>query len=780
MDEQLRIAIEELTEAINTMNGNLGRGIGRNAAGKTGGVNRGGPEKAAADQIDKMAQGMSKINRLEMMRVQAIAEQIKEGKKLADADRRYLDANKKARDEVERLTKATGNATTAEKDREKATRTVARSLGDFGKNVVFGSGNLSNAFDSLSSKLDGAAWSAKASGSKFTGLLEGLSKFSGALAFSISSMYRFADNAREMSGIIDLSRVSVGLLTEARLFSALDKGFTKVINESAGSFRVFGKNTEEAVKNLSDLSRGLRLGSSFVRGSLGKEFAKDFDEASKATAQLGLTQEEQGALQASIMQQVRMRARSEKEAQQMLVRQYRDTAVSARDLSNQFGVSAKEILKSMEDFKKSTAGRLAGRLGVTGAEEIKTTLQQLMPTLSEDQVNRMALDMARGQFGAAMAAAPAEYQESGRALVQAIQQAQSMEGGVAKNLGKTTRDMADVFEGIGRSRQEMSSTLLGEMSDAGLYASEFATRLRESDKTRAEQEKKTGRTEADNVKATTNLSGSMDMLRGAVNALTASILGLGAILGPLALTMGGFTLQGGLKGLFSGLTSIFKTGLGKIATGIGSLFGKGALAASAAPAAAGIAATGAGAAGAAGTAAAGGGILAGLAKYGAKLPGGSIGKAALTGAKGFGLGAVGGLVGDLAADALGRDTRAGAAADVAGTAASYAGTGAMIGSFIPGLGTAIGAAVGGALGLGKGLYTNASTLFKPSETAAPLEPSSQVPTERTSKDMQQTDMGKDRPDMQQIMSYLSQITNDISAIRSNTRGDNATTPVRLG
>ena len=86
----------------------------------------------------------------------------------------------------------------------------------------------------------------------------------------------------------------------------------------------------------------------------------------------------------------------------------------------------------------------------------------------------------------------------------------------------------------------------------------------------------------------------------------------------------------------------------------------------------------------------------------------------LRGAKGLGLGMVGGIAGDVAADYLGRDTKAGASADVLGNAASMAGTGAMIGSVVPGVGTAIGAGIGGIVGAGYGLYNNWGTLSKPS------------------------------------------------------------------
>lgn len=65
---------------------------------------------------------------------------------------------------------------------------------------------------------------------------------------------------------------------------------------------------------------------------------------------------------------------------------------------------------------------------------------------------------------------------------------------------------------------------------------------------------------------------------------------------------------------------------------------------------------------------------------------------------GLGLGMVGGLAGDLAADYFGRDTGAGKTADMLGTAASFAGMGAMLGP--------IGALLGGGAGLAYGAYKN--------------------------------------------------------------------------
>lgn len=65
---------------------------------------------------------------------------------------------------------------------------------------------------------------------------------------------------------------------------------------------------------------------------------------------------------------------------------------------------------------------------------------------------------------------------------------------------------------------------------------------------------------------------------------------------------------------------------------------------------------------------------------------------------GLGLGMVGGIAGDMAADYFGRDSAAGKGADILGTAASFAGMGALLGP--------MGALAGGLLGAGYGTYKN--------------------------------------------------------------------------
>lgn len=97
-------------------------------------------------------------------------------------------------------------------------------------------------------------------------------------------------------------------------------------------------------------------------------------------------------------------------------------------------------------------------------------------------------------------------------------------------------------------------------------------------------------------------------------------------------------------------------------------------------------------------------------------------------------GGIGGLVGGMAldagADALGRDTTAGAALDVGSSMASMAGTGAMIGSVIPGVGTAIGAGVGAIAGGAYGLYKNWGTFFGGDEETPTPEAAPETPAPR--------------------------------------------------
>lgn len=92
--------------------------------------------------------------------------------------------------------------------------------------------------------------------------------------------------------------------------------------------------------------------------------------------------------------------------------------------------------------------------------------------------------------------------------------------------------------------------------------------------------------------------------------------------------------------------------------------------------------------------------------------------------------AVIGLGADYAADKLGRDTKAGAGADVLSSAASGAGLGALALGWT-GIGAPIGAAIGGTLGAGYGLYQNRDILFKSSNPATVTSPTNSAATPAT-------------------------------------------------
>lgn len=181
----------------------------------------------------------------------------------------------------------------------------------------------------------------------------------------------------------------------------------------------------------------------------------------------------------------------------------------------------------------------------------------------------------------------------------------------------------------------------------------------------------------------------------------------------------GFTAQLARAGGIQGLTGMAKDAIGgfKGGKGIGGKIigmgkgllgmGGGALAAEGA-----VASTAALGTAAAGTAAAGAGALgwgAKALKFGGKL------------AKGFGIGALGGLVGDYISDSGDEnivkaresgDKISGVdlAKSVGGKAASWGATGAAIGSFIPGVGTLIGGGLGALAGGAYGLFQNADNI----------------------------------------------------------------------
>ena len=826
MEQQLLDAIRDLNATIRSLSASIGRGTpaGGGSAGKTGGVNRTNtnPLDDITKNLGAQAKKMSKIlgDTAEDLKAQGRRQTVYHDKLIDN-----LDSNTKAVAENE---KALGRASDSARELRWANRQAAQGALAFGKSLLNGSGSVKDLSGSMG-MFGGTLNEAGRAGNRLAGVLGGLA---GGLAFALSTMDAFADGARSVATSVDLGAVNAGFITTQKLFSGLGKSFDKVLNESANSFKIFGGTTEEAIKNLATLSNGFRTGSvsSAMANRLGKDTNKQMKLAAAATANLGLTQDEQASLQASIMTQVRLTAKNEIDAQKMLVKQYTETVVSARNLSNSFGIGAKEILKAIEDFNKSTSGKATARLGAKGANEALAMLKSMNLGLSDDQLQRMASDISRGRTGdaaTAVASDPNAY-NAVIALGESFQEAQRNGGVNDKTLREAMLRRRDAVMGsavgAGANGTGLSLTTGGPMADSFENLNDYFRRLGEGGK-KAEDDKKAkeeaGRTtEEKNIENMNRLTAALDSLKGAVSWLTGTLLAVLSPLGLIAASMAGGLLGGRLMGKLFGdsvgkaVGGVFdKIKFGQIGTTISEAFGK--IKFGGFPTASGTA----------GSMFSGIGtmltdtVLPALGRFGSSLwgfatsipgmlknLGGSLMSFAKnigsglggTSLKGLGIGGIGAL-GGMAASWLGEKateaghTKTGAALDIVGSTATWAGTGAMIGSIIPGLGTAVGAAVGGALGLGKGLWDSGKALFGATpttnttaaanniqtglQTAAATGPGLTTggmtgPTDPLASADQHT---------RQIMQYLSAITVDIAAIRGNTRPDNsAVAPVRLG
>jgi hypothetical protein len=253
---------------------------------------------------------------------------------------------------------------------------------------------------------------------------------------------------------------------------------------------------------------------------------------------------------------------------------------SARTLSNTFGTSAKEILKSIENFKKSTSGQAAELQGVAGAADIKQALQAAGVSNNEEDLNRMALLMAKGQTGAASTYASPEAMANFQAVAAATESARSKEGGLGKteNLAQGMLGQRSTFEEIGRQRGDLGAKGTEGLFDTGIAAATLAKKLELQSKAAAGDEtakkelaKGMGTTtEAGNIQAMDQLTGALNSLRNVILGLMAGIVGLTGAFGALALGGGVGALMGGGKGLISGLGDVIGGALGKA----GGLLGK--------------------------------------------------------------------------------------------------------------------------------------------------------------------------------------------------------------
>ena len=443
MEQELLAAIEQLNDTIKALSSNLGlrkpTGRGGRPASAAGAGESGPSLKDFSDSLNDLTKNIKKQGAAFAKFDAQVFENIEKSgdkataslKKHADTvenssstikeetdSRRDLTAEQKAairvqKAEAQSQKELQKERLEAHKDEIDAKISLSNATADLVKSLASGSGNFAAAMSSFgktardsSANLTGGLQTVAIGASRLANLLSSLA---GSAAFALTMMNAFAKDARSASDFVDLRNLSAGTVTTQKLYSALGDSFIKVINESGGAFRFFGATSQEAVENLAALSRGLRSGAANQRilNNLGPEYARYFEQAADATAALGLSQEEQAALTASIMNNTRLTARTEQDAQQMLVRQYAETTSSARTLSQQFGVSARDILKTMQEFNRSRAGQALSSLGL-GEEgqamfaQLKMAADAMGANISAEDLQAVTLDALRGNTGAAI------------------------------------------------------------------------------------------------------------------------------------------------------------------------------------------------------------------------------------------------------------------------------------------------------------------------------------------------------------------------------------------
>jgi hypothetical protein len=400
-----------------------------------------------------------------------------------------------------------------------------------------------------------------------------LGKFALGLGFAWGTLENFAEAARSASGALNLGAVSVGLMQTQSMMSGLGKEFATVINESGGGFKLLGATTEDAVKNLSQMSRAVRNGSSMM-GNLTKAHgvsAKSVNETAKLTAQLGLTEKQSASLMAAGLDVARRAGVDQDKAMQVAIKSYATTAKTARGLSDQFGVSAHAIMQASMAFQKSIAGQRAANLGVgSDATEIQGVMGQLLGNLSQDQRDRASAAMAAGQTGQAVAIAT-EGKTGAEAA--AIASAIAMMDTGQKTKGDGTlldamKSMESASMNTWASNENFVDTNMNAAAGIGLAFKRLSDTTNKSDKDAEANSKKGKTTEAGNIESLTNMKTSVDFAKGAFWGLVAGGVGLLGTFMSLAAAGSAAALSiGGSGGMLKGLFGSVKDGFSKMTSG---------------------------------------------------------------------------------------------------------------------------------------------------------------------------------------------------------------------
>jgi hypothetical protein len=519
--------VQDLIDAIIALTNQMGRGMGApNGKGGSRGISGNSNTTSGSGALDKkmkkVGETFEKYQKKIDDGIKLTAKQTKQYEKLGKQLDEYNTSLKTATDSAKDLSDGIRENTYLQEKQSKGVK-------KFGKELLLGSGSVGDAFGNLASNLNTNNGIAN----------KALFGFATGASFALSAMTDFAKNASEVGAFADLGAFRVGSIQQAKVLSGLGDSFIKAIAESKGGFKALGEGSQDAVENLSTLSRGLRNGAKFaplLGYQLGKEFRDDLNRASIAVSRLGLSAEDQADLTGTIVNTVAMSGKRGDDAIKEVAKQFRATAENARTLSNAFGISVKDIIASVKEFRESLAGRATALEGGggEGAGNILPLIKQLALNSDPQKQALIAKAISEGNYAGAAANTDQYSRQNLDILYKAVQR--SGGGADRDKLAKAMQDSADEFTDASRDasrRQALYYT--PEYAAPAVAAGELGQRLKlGKSTTEADKDKNTFMTsEADNIKTMNMLNGALDALRGSIIGLTGVMVGILGMLTPL-------------------------------------------------------------------------------------------------------------------------------------------------------------------------------------------------------------------------------------------------------
>lgn len=520
-------ALEKFYRKLESLHGSVGRGTNAGVPGK-----KNGPVPRSTKNVE--TPGEKERERL----VKKANEKLKLGIKLTEREQ----------DAINDTIEALDDETKALKEAEWQTKQLKRGFKNFGQTLFNDKADVSNALVSLGDTVG-------STDTKFTKVLGGVI---GGMGYMLGGLMKFAEQAADVGQFADLSKFTVGSIRSMKVMSGLGNSFTKLLEESQGRFRAFGATSQDAAENLSNLSRGLKYGSGYLNSTLKKSLGKDLvasvDRASAAAAAMGMTDEERAVLMGQLARSSSLAAKNEQDAQQRLVRQYAETIDNTRTLSNTFGISTKTILKVMDDFRNSVAGKIADLTGNEGAKNIAVMVQQLGITDNAEAASRIALALSEGNEGLArkiIAETGGEKSGAQQQILTSFQKAlEGSDGG--KNVAVLNKNLEKLTPELQGTADELRDAYRAGAQDYAAPAAQLGTALKNmkfGPEAEAEKGPEGKTTEADNIQSMNKSTAALESLRNVFIGLTAGIAGVLGPAGTVAVGgIGGGILAGGALG----------------------------------------------------------------------------------------------------------------------------------------------------------------------------------------------------------------------------------------